>query len=352
MMFIKMFPVMGRTFDARCLSVDQQNAIVRGVTMGLPRSSLAKQFKINKSTISRILKRLKTRGRIIHKMSTGRPRVTSSLIDRAIITASRSNPRLTAMDIHAEITKYYTSSLSARTVRRRLQSAGLFARRPAKKPYITPKNRRARVAWAKEHLTWTAQQWRNVLFSDESKYALFGSDGQQYIRRPRGKKFDPAYQLPSIKHGGGSCMVWGCFSMRGMGPLFHLKSIMDRHVYLEILEKVMLPYARNVFGRELIYQDDNDPKHQSKDVKNWFAHKRITRMEWPSSSPDLNLIEHMWEVLDRRIRGKKVANVKEKFELLSAEWKKIPQSTIDALIDSMPRRCEAVIKAKGYATKY
>jgi len=75
-------------------------------------------------------------------------------------------------------------------------------------------------------------------------------------------------------------------------------------------------------------------------------------MEWPSQSSDLNIIEPLWEELQRRLASKRATNAAEKFAQLEEEWKKIPQSTINALIDFMPRRCQAVIDAKDFATKY
>ncbi|RCN35444.1 hypothetical protein ANCCAN_18693 [Ancylostoma caninum] len=126
---------------------------------------------------------------------------------------------------------------------------------------------------------------------------------------------------------------------------------MDRHVYIDILENVMLPYARQSLQPGFIYQEDNDPKHRSKDVQAWFNHHQVTRLDWPSQSPDLNIIEQLWHELERRLAGRKAKNVAEKFAQLEEEWKKIPQTTIDTLIDSMPRRCQAVIEAKGFPTK-
>lgn len=75
-------------------------------------------------------------------------------------------------------------------------------------------------------------------------------------------------------------------------------------------------------------------------------------MEWPSQSPDLNPIEHLWDVVGRRVGVRKHSSNTDLFEHLEAEWAAIPKKTIKDLIESMPRRCAAVIAAKGYATKY
>jgi hypothetical protein len=147
-------------------------------------------------------------------------------------------------------------------------------------------------------------------------------------------------------------MVWGCFSSKGTGPLVRVNGIMDRFVYKDILDKNMLPYAKKHMPKKWIFQQDNDPKHKSKLLQEYFAAKKITVLEWPSQSPDLNPIEHLWEELDRQIRVKNYSNGAELFTALQVEWDKIPMSRISKLIESMPRRCKAVIESKGYATKY
>ena len=88
--------------------------------------------------------------------------------------------------------------ISTRTVSRRANEAGLGCYRPVKKPLISEKNRSARLQFAKEHLNWSLQKWNTVLFSDESKYNLRGSDGRAFVRRPKGKRFHPIFEKVSI----------------------------------------------------------------------------------------------------------------------------------------------------------
>uniref|UniRef100_A0A8R1EQQ1 DDE_3 domain-containing protein n=1 Tax=Caenorhabditis japonica TaxID=281687 RepID=A0A8R1EQQ1_CAEJA len=137
-----------------------------------------------------------------------------------------------------------------------------------------------------------------------------------------------------------------------MGPLRRVVGIMDRFVYEDILENTMRPWARAKVGQAFVFQQDNDPKLTSGHIKNWFQRRRVDLQDWPSQSPDLNPIEHLWEELERRVQGVRASNVNQMLDLLEAAWKDIPMSVIHKLLDAMPRRCQAVIDAKGYATRY
>nr|pir hypothetical protein ZK1251.4 - Caenorhabditis elegans [Caenorhabditis elegans] len=313
---------------------------------------LALQIQRSPSTIWKVIKKYQTEKSVALRISPGRPRVTTHRMDRNILRSAREDPHRTATDIQMIISSPNEPVPSKRTVRRRLQQAGLHGRKPVKKPFISKKNRMARVAWAKAHLRWGRQEWAKHIWSDESKFNLFGSDGNSWVRRPVGSRYSPKYQCPTVKHGGGSVMVWGCFTSTSMGPLRRIQSIMDRFQYENILETTMRPWALQNVGRGFVFQQDNDPKHTSLHVRSWFQRRRVRLLDWPSQSPDLNPIEHLWEELERRLGGVRASNADAKFNQLENAWKAIPMSVIHKLIDSMPRRCQAVIDANGYATKY
>ncbi|CAD6198345.1 unnamed protein product [Caenorhabditis auriculariae] len=240
------------------------------------------------------------------------------------LKTSRTNPKLTAPAIRREFFLNSPSPPSVSTVKRRLNAAGIMGRRPGE------------VSEGASQL-------------DPSRL-----EQDSVVRRkqvPPLREYHPKYQLPTVKHGGGSCMVWGAFSGSGIGPLHRVNGIMDKHVYKDILQNQMLPHLR-AMGRGSVYQQDNDPKHTSLFVKDWFKSRRVNVMGWPSQSPDLNPIEHLWEELERRCANKRAKNCNEKFAQLLSEWNQIPMSTIDTLLNSMQRRCQAVIDARGFATKY
>ena len=137
-------------------------------------------------------------------------------------------------------------------------------------------------------------------------------------------------------------------------------------MYKNILKDVMLPHAEWNMPIKWVFQQDNDPKHTAKVVKQWFQDNHLSVMGLAASISGsqpgidrLNLpishrfpIENLWEIVNRRINREGVRNKDQLFEQIQKAWAAIPQSFIDHLIESMPRRCKAVIDNKGFATKY
>ena len=133
---------------------------------------------------------------------------------------------------------------------------------------------------------------------------------------------------------------------------------MDRNInaarYIQILDKYLLPYLQELGIKNYIFQDDNAPRYTAKSTVKWKESKLIDSLEWPSQSPDLNPIEHLWDELERRVRRDKVKpkNKAELFAAVEREWGQIHNNVINNLVNSMPRRVKAVLDGKGNATPY
>ena len=189
--------------------------------------------------------------------------------------------------------------ISQSSVQRPVHEIGLFGRVARKKPYVTKINRVKRLRYAKEMLEKPLRFWETVVWSDESKFNLFGSDGKVMVWRMPKEEFDPKCTIPTVKHGGGSVMVWGCFTKMGMGKLY----VLDRIYYRQILEENLLPSVSKLgLGSNFTFMHDNDPKHTSALVKDWLKKNGIRILQWLSSSPDLNPIENLWDVLEDRVK--------------------------------------------------
>jgi len=119
-------------------------------------------------------------------------------------------------------------------------------------------------------------------------------------------------------------MVWGCMSAAGTGELCFIEGNMDSNMYCDVLKQNMMPSLQ----------------------------RKLKVMEWPSMSPDLNPIEHLWGILKWKVEKHHVSNIQQLRDVIMEKWKRIPAKTCAALVNSMPRRIKAVLDNNGAHTKY
>ncbi|KAK1791022.1 hypothetical protein P4O66_002074 [Electrophorus voltai] len=188
--------------------------------------------------------------------------------------------------------------------------------------------RSVRLKFAHVHLEDSEADWFKVLWSDETKIEVFVADHTRGVWREDGTAYDPNNTIPTVKHGGGNIMMWGCFSAKGPGHLVRIHWKMDSRAYLEILTKNLCSSFMDLkMGHRLIFQQDNDPKHMAKKTKAWFKREKIKVLQWPSQSPDLNPIENFWKELKIKVHKRCPKNLDNLGKICIEEWAKITPET-------------------------
>ena len=158
-----------------------------------------------------------------------------------------------------------------------------------KKTLLALRHKTARLNFAKEHEKKPDEYWKHILWSDETKIHLFSSDGVQHVWREPGQDYHSECIVLTVKHGGGSVMIWGCMSAKGVGEMTFIDGTMNACGYTKILADKMTPSLQKL-GRRGIFQHDNNPKHTAKIMQEFLKKKKVKTMTWPSMSPDLNPI--------------------------------------------------------------
>jgi hypothetical protein len=201
-------------------------------------------------------------------------------------------------------------------------------------------------------------EWDKIIFSDESRFLLFQNDSNDWVWRTPEERYKKEYLSPTVGQSKG-IMVWGCFTRKKMGPLVLVEGKLNASAYNALLAKNLLPFMNELREEDdgdgvFIFQEDNAPCHKAITADRWKEENHVVVLPWPAQSPDLNPIENLWQDLKRRLRlnHNKSKNQTELFNILKEEWFNTNPERINKLIDSMPRRVDAVLKNKGNPSRY
>nr|CAH7768776.1 unnamed protein product [Callosobruchus chinensis] len=139
---------------------------------GLSRHQIANRLNVVRSTVSRTIRRYEETGEVNSRPRTGRPTVSTRRGDRYIAQLARRERSVTVPVLRSQFQRTFNRVISTATIRRRVLATGLRCKRPLRVPLLTARHRTARLQWARAHQDWLLPQWRNVLFSDESRFGL------------------------------------------------------------------------------------------------------------------------------------------------------------------------------------
>ena len=232
---------------------------------------ISKLVGVSISTISRIMKMKKETGSVTPKCKgkCGRKRKTTPKDDAYLIRESVKDPRKTSDAIETTLGKKGIE-ISFSTV----------CRRPVKKQLLTKTMKTKRYKCGLKYKNWTKEDWRHVIFSDETH--MFVQDQRsQHVRRSQNEKIRNAHIDQCVKHPQKK-MFWGCFSFYGIGSLHPVEGMMRSQQYIEVVQRRVIPEMNRLFpDGSGVFQQDLAPCHTSKQVKKFMNENHIKVLEWP-----------------------------------------------------------------------
>ena len=315
---------------------------------GMTMTRVARQIGASTSVIHRLHSRFAQTNSAADRPRSGRPRCTTPAEDRYLRTSALRTRSISGGQLQARLLNTGTR-VSAQTVRNMLRAVGLRARRPYVGVVMTPRHRQVMMAWVR-HRRWNNQQWAAVLFTDESRFHLDMLDRRGRVWRRRGERHTNCNIDEHDHYGGGSVMVWGGISARSRSDLVVINGNLTGQRYIdEVLRPVVVPFLRQ---HQCQFQDDNARPHRARIVQEFLRQNNVVRIDWPARSPDMSPIEHVWDILGRRVRSRtpRPRTLHELAAALQDEWRRIPQQQITRGVRSM--RFQAVYAAYGGHTRY
>ncbi|GFU27591.1 transposable element Tcb2 transposase [Trichonephila clavipes] len=300
----------------RHLDAFTRGQIIGKLEEGRSVTSVAAEFGIAHSIVSRLWRQFQTTGTAIRGFSSGRPRGTTPTDDQA----RRNRPEETGG-------------------RQREKSLDTRHRRLDDRYRVLP--------WPEDC---TVVVCLHDALYDESRFSLSSDSHRILTWRERGSRNHPSNIIERDRYGGRGVLVWGGIMLGSRTDLhiFDAGSVNGTRYCNEIL----LPYVRlfrGAMGLQFLFMDDNAPCHRTVAAEQLLESEDIERMDWPARSLDLNPIEHVWDFLGSRLATRTLppVTIRELRLALQDEWAAMPQQLIDTLVLSMGRRCETCLAVRG-----
>lgn len=261
----------------------------------------------------------------------------------------RSKESLGKMQVYKQLQKLgYT--VSYRTVCRTLKSMQYIKfGYPSQKVFMTARHRQLRLVWARQQLQ-TPFDWTKVFFADEKPYML---DGPRRRQKVLYDQRDPTPSVAQQRDNSRSLHIWGAFSLDVVPPIAQISTHFNAAEYISVLATGYIPYART---HPPILLHDRHSVHKARQTTRWLDALGVHVILLPAKSPDLNPIENLWSIVNRQVFPG-IVSYRTKESLLHAintAWETVrtDRTLRQHLVDSMTRRFQAVVRAKGGPTKF
>lgn len=300
---------------------------------------IAEIIGINRKSVRNCMKSYDPQKDIfIRKKGSGRPKKTNDAENNIIVEELKNNKMLTLKNIKSNIEEK-NINISTVTISNILKQNGFNYKYPSKKPLLTAKQKEERVIWAQKHLNINE---KFIIFSDEVSFYLGSNDYKRWVFLNNDVNNTKKYQI--------RIQVWGSITSWGSKNIFIIPQNMNASDYIHILEKKILNTITK--NKNLIFMDDNDPKHRAKIVTKWKKDNNIEYLDWPVNSPDLNPIENIWGIMKKKLSRIKITSKEELIINIKKIFHHINIKIIKNLYDSFPKRIKKVIEMNGETINY
>ena len=228
---------MGKTKE---LSKDIRDKIVDLHKAGMGYKKISKQLGEKLTTVGAIIRKWKKHKVTANLPRSGAPRKISPRGISMMMRKVRDQPSTTQEELVNDL-KAVGTTVTKRTISNTLHREGLKSCCARKVPLLKKAHVQARLKFAKEHLDDLEEAWEKVMWSDETKIELFGINSTRCVWRKRNAEYNPKNTIPTVKHGGGNLMLWGCFSAKGTGRLHRIEGRMNGAMYREFWATTSFP---------------------------------------------------------------------------------------------------------------
>ena len=283
------------------------DTVVEKFKAGFGYKKNSQALNISRSTVQAIILKWKEYQTTANLPRPGRPSKLSSGTRRRLIRDAAKRPMITLDELQRS-TAEVGESVHRTTISRTLHKSGLYGRVARRKPFLKDIHKKwFKVCHKPPGDTKHVEEGALVRWNQNQTFWP-----QRYVWSKSNTADHPEHTIPTVKHGGGSIMVWACFSSAGTGKMVKTDGKMDGAKYRSILGENLLESAEDLrLGRRFIFQQDNDPKHEDKSTMERFTNKRIQVLERPSQSPDLNPVQNLWKELKTAVHKRSPSNLTE-----------------------------------------
>ena len=278
------------------------------------------------------------------KLRAGRPPKVTPAIRKKIKRNIKDKDQMSPRKIAARV------GVGRETIRVTAKRLGLHPYHKRKRQLLSADHKRRRLAFARKY---AKHDWHATMLTDEKIFNLFpASNSRNDVVWTDSPDSVPPRQRVSKSAG---IMVWGGITYYGKTPLIRLDGKVNAAAYQSALKR-MLPAANKLFGeRHWCLQQDGASPHTAASTQQWLADNVpsfIPKNDWPANSPDANSIENLWGILTSKVDARRPSSVSDLWRIVKEEWRKIPLSLVQTLIDSQPKRLSTLRTPRGGYTKY